>query len=424
MPYSHIFLALATNINYLIVKGGYIVIFFSSILEGVPLVGMLIPGHVIILSAGFVAKLGLLNIWFVIILSSLGAVIGDYLGFYFGRRYGMRFIDKLRPYFFIKDSHIEKAKSLLDKHTGKALIIGRFSPITRALMPFMVGCSQAPARRFWLFNIIGGVLWVTSSVLIGYIFGLGYHAIAGFVGRLVLIAIITSIVIIWGYRFVNERFHIFRRYELFVLSLNILSFFALLKTIEDTWAKESFMANFDVWVNTFMAENISPIIANIADIITNVGGTAVMIVLSIILGIVFLYKRRWRSGAIFILSICTTGFFVGLMKELFMRVRPENALHIIVNDPSFPSGHAAMAASFFVAFAYIMAPKIHSRIRRELFIALCVLLVVIIGLTRLILNVHWFSDVLAGWSLGVFVTTGTILLIRYLWVLIRGHQNS
>jgi membrane protein DedA with SNARE-associated domain len=69
-------------------------------------------------------------------------------------------------------------------------------------MPFMVGCSQAPAKRFWFFNIIGGILWVFSSVLIGYVFGLGYHAIAGFVGRLVLIAIVTSIIIIWGYRFV------------------------------------------------------------------------------------------------------------------------------------------------------------------------------------------------------------------------------
>jgi undecaprenyl-diphosphatase len=423
MPYSHIFLALATNLNYLIIKGGYIVIFLSSIFEGLPLIGMLVPGHVIILSAGFLSKIGLLNVWFVILLSSLGAIIGDYLGFYFGRKYGMSFIDKLRPYFFIKDSHISKTQALLNKHTGTALIVGRFSPITRALMPFMVGCSQAPAKRFWFFNIIGGILWVFSSVLIGYVFGLGYHAIAGFVGRLVLIAIVTSIIIIWGYRFVNERFHIFRRYELFVLTLNIISFFALLKTIEDTWAKQSYMANFDVWVNTFMAEKISPFIASIANIITNIGGTAVMIILALITGLIFLYKRRWRSAAIMIISIGTTGFFVGLMKELFLRVRPENALHVIVNDPSFPSGHAAMAAAFFVAFAYVMAPKIHSRIWRELFIAGSVLAVIIIGLTRLILNVHWFSDVLAGWSLGVFVTTGTILLIRYLWVLIKGHQN-
>jgi hypothetical protein len=109
------------------------------------------------------------------------------------------------------------------------------------------------------------------------------------------------------------------------------------------------MANFDVWVNTFMAENISPFIARVADIITNIGGTAVMIILALITGLIFLYKRRWRSAAIMIISIGTTGFFVGLMKELFLRVRPENALHVIVNDPSFPSGHAAMAAAFFVA---------------------------------------------------------------------------
>ena len=114
----------------------------------------------------------------------------------------------------------------------------------------------------------------------------------------------------------------------------------------------------------------------------------------------------------------TTAFALGILKEFFMRVRPDNALIIMVNDPSFPSGHAGMAAAFFVVLAYFLAPKIHSWVKRELMIIICVLIVFAIGLSRLILNVHWTSDVIAGWSLGVFMATGSILLVRYLGALV------
>ena len=95
-----------------------------------------------------------------------------------------------------------------------------------------------------------------------------------------------------------------------------------------------------------------------------------------------------------------------------MRARPEDALQVL-SDPSFPSGHATMAAAFFLVMLYMLVPKIHSWIKRELFIVLCVLSVIAIGLSRVVLSVHWSSDVIAGWSLGIFCTTASILLVRY-----------
>jgi undecaprenyl-diphosphatase len=77
-----------------------------------------------------------------------------------------------------------------------------------------------------------------------------------------------------------------------------------------------------------------------------------------------------------------------------------------------------MAAAFFIILAYLLAPKIHSWIKRELMIVICVLVVIAIGLSRIILNVHWFSDVIGGWSLGIFFATASILLVRYVGVLV------
>jgi undecaprenyl-diphosphatase len=356
----------------------------------------------------------------VLAITIVAALIGDFIGFMLGRKYGMSLITRLRPYFFIKDSHIEKAKQMLDTHTGKAMFFGRFSPVTRALMPFLVGTGEISVGKFWAYNILSGVSWVVSSVLLGYVFGAGYHVVARYFGRFAVIAILIAIVIAWGYRFVNSRFHIFARYELITLGLNVVALIALAKTIQDAWAVKSFMASFDVVVNVFMDKinHLYPVLVTLATWMTNVGGTAVTTCLGVLFGIVLLFRKQWRLAFIFLLSMMTTAFALGILKEFFMRVRPDNALIIMVNDPSFPSGHAGMAAAFFVVLAYFLAPKIHSWVKRELMIIICVLIVFAIGLSRLILNVHWTSDVIAGWSLGVFMATGSILLVRYLGALV------
>jgi undecaprenyl-diphosphatase len=82
-----------------------------------------------------------------------------------------------------------------------------------------------------------------------------------------------------------------------------------------------------------------------------------------------------------------------------------------------------MAAAFFVAFAYIFAPKIQSWVRRESLIAFCAMSIIAVGASRVIINVHWASDVIAGWALGVFLATGSILLIRYVGGLFIKKEN-
>jgi undecaprenyl-diphosphatase len=402
-----------------------------TILEGIPVLGIIIPGHVAILTAGFLARVGTLNLWWVIVISITGAILGDCMGFYIGRRYGITFIDRLRPFFFITDMHMGKARALLDKHTGKAMVIGRFTPATRSLMPFLVGTMHTPAKRFWFFNVIGAVCWAVSSVGIGYVFGAGYHLATGYLGKFIIIAIIATAVIIWGYRFVNEHFHAFKRYELFTVALNIFSLLAFAVVI-DRLTAQSFKLGLDVWVSDFMCNLVHPagacygfitpdsplstagfFIAGAGYWITTLGDTKVLTALALIIFAFLLFKKKWRSAAIIFFSIGLTGISLLFLKQLLNIARPELALQTIVNDPSFPSGHAGIAAAFFIIAAYLLAPRISSWVRRELMIVACVAVIILIGVSRLVLNVHWTSDVLAGWSLGAFMATSSILLVRY-----------
>ena len=449
MGYLRFFSSLTETLTAIALGGGYLSLFLITFLEGLPLIGILIPGHVAVVAAGFLISVGVFQVKWVVVITIVGAVAGDYVSFALGHRYGWPLIERLRGWFFIKNDHLEKAKQLLATHTGKALIIGRFNPVTRGIMPFLVGASRSPSSRFWLWNIVGAVAWVLSSLLLGYGLGFGYHLAAGEVGKLALAAVLLGLLIIWAYRFVNARFHIFRRYELFVLGLNFVALLVLARMIQDAFAAQSFMAGFDTWVNIFMmclsglapatlaATCFSfakvPSLVPVAAWVSALGGVVMASIVTIILGIILAARAKWRSSSILLLSMGSVVVAIGWLKDFFARARPDNLLlpahpawlswlfdqANLAADPSFPSGHAAMAAALSVVVAYLWSPKIRSWMARELFIVLCVLIPIVVGLSRVVLNVHWASDVIAGWSLGVFCATSAILLVRYIGALIE-----
>ncbi len=423
MMQGHLFSLFLGHVQDFISQGGYIVLFLSTVLEGIPLVGMVVPGHVTIMIGGFLAKLGSINLSWVIIISIIGALLGDYIGFSIGKRYGMNFIEKLRPYLFISNAQIDKARSLLSKHTGKSLIIGRFTPATRALMPFLVGTTSTPYSSFWIFNIIGGVLWVVSSIMIGYLFGSAYHIVAGYFGRFLIASIIAAIIFVWGYRFINERFHVFCRYELFTLIINILTLWIFSVTL-DRLFDNSFKLSFDVWVNLWMQKFVGAhaYLTYIAKILSDIGSGPIIIGVSIIIGLYFAYNRKWRSAIIPVLTLFLTSLSTSFLKNLFMSPRPDVAVNYILG-PGFPSGHSSFSAALFFVIIYLFAPKIKSMIKREVFIVLCIIAVIAVGISRLVLNVHWFTDVVGGWSLGLFIATGVVLFIRYISVLLLKKNN-
>ena len=422
MENIHLFPAIADYIRAVITSGGYAILFIMTFLEGLPLIGMAIPGHVAIILAGFLARIGTLSLFWVTILSLLGAILGDFLGFYLGRRFGLSLIDRLRPFFFIRNEHLEKAQELLARHTGKAMIIGRFNPVTRALMPFLVGTNQTHVGKFWFFNIIGGLSWVIISVGIGYVFGASYHVAVGFLGKFVVVALIVVILILWGYRFVNVRFHAFAKYEIFTLIINVVALLVLARTIQDAISPHSFLTNFDVWVNLFVAEHVTQPWISIAHWTSTICSSESLAVVGVILGGWLLVRKKWRRAALTVIGVGSTAVVLSILKDYFVRARPENAIEQILSY-SFPSGHAAMSAAFFVIIAYLCATTIRSLIKREIILVFCVIAIGIVGLARIALNVHWASDVIGGWALGIFMSTGSILFVRYAAALVKRRKS-
>jgi membrane protein DedA with SNARE-associated domain len=396
----------------LVANGGYGLLLAAVFFEALPLIGSLIPGHVILLSAGFFAKLGILDLASVLAISASAAILGDMVSFFLGKRWGNELLYKFGRRLYLKPEYIERTKSLIHQHTRKAIVFGKFSPITRPFMAFIIGSNHVHHKTFLLYNIIGGVLWTFASVIIGYLFGASYPFISQYIGQFIFTAIIVSILMIWGYRVVNRQFHVFKRYELFMLGLNLLSLWVLLKTIQDSLSRTSFLANFDIYVSVFMHEHVTPAIIKIAAFLGYWGDTEAFFALGLVIGFAFLLKNKWRRAGVLLLSVSSTAMAVQWAKAFFMRARPENAIEL-AQGASFPSGHASLSAAFFIACLYVFVPRINSWILRELFIVVCVVTIIVVGLSRVILNVHWASDVIAGWSLGIFLATASVLFIRY-----------
>ncbi|PIZ99065.1 MAG: hypothetical protein COX77_02620 [Candidatus Komeilibacteria bacterium CG_4_10_14_0_2_um_filter_37_10] len=391
---------------------GYLVILFAALLETAPLFGLLIPGQLIVILGGLLVKLKILEIGDVIFISAFGAIAGDYFGYLIGKKYGYAFITKFGKYFFLKEERFKKIQPLVNQNLGQALIIGRFNSLTRAFAPFVAGASKIPLIKFLIYNIVGGLSWSIVFVMIGYLFGASYEVLAPHLGRYIFLATLISAVLIYLYKYINRKKSIFYRYHLYALLTSIGSLYLFAKLIEDVIDQE-LVTHWDVWINQNVIHLWQPTLNKIMIFITNISSPTVMIILAAGLLLSLLYRKRIYYSLLLLFGMAGGLVLEILTKLIVQRARPINGL-LTISSYSFPSGHATMALLFFSLVIYIFHNDFNNKIIKNLFIGVNVLLILLIGFSRIYLNVHWLSDVLAGLALGLFWLTVLILIFRVL----------
>ncbi|MDQ6739377.1 MAG: DedA family protein [Actinomycetota bacterium] len=161
-------------------------------------VGFVLPGETAAVLGGVVASRGHVQLWLILVLVVLAAIIGDSVGYEVGRRLGprlleLRILNKRR-------ARLDDAQDFLRRRGGAAVFLGRFVAFFRAVMPALAGISQMPYPRFLAFNAAGGLVWGTGFVLLGFLAGNSYEAVAKTVGRdialvIALLAVATLIML-------------------------------------------------------------------------------------------------------------------------------------------------------------------------------------------------------------------------------------
>jgi len=152
------------------VAAGYAIVPAAMFLESAVLLGVFVPGDVILAVAGVYAARGEMAVPLVIVLGALGAIAGEITGYWIGRRYGRSLIDRL-PFAHRFGARLDRAGESLRRNAGKAIVVGRFATGVAGTVPFAAGVSQVPFRRFMLFTVPSIVVWATAVVLVGALIG-------------------------------------------------------------------------------------------------------------------------------------------------------------------------------------------------------------------------------------------------------------
>lgn len=177
--------SLLTTIGYL----GYFLIIFA---ESGLFIGFFLPGDSLVFTAGFLASQGILNIWMILFLGFLGAVLGDSFGYAFGKKVGPKIFTKEDSFFFHR-KHLESARLYYEKHGPKTIFLARFLPIVRTFAPILAGVGAMRYSTFIIYNFAGAFAWAVVLPLIGYFLGSAIPGIDRYLIPIVILIIIISL---------------------------------------------------------------------------------------------------------------------------------------------------------------------------------------------------------------------------------------
>jgi undecaprenyl-diphosphatase len=417
-------------------KWTYLLVGVLAFLETGAFVGLIAPGEFTILVGGVVAGQGRIDVMALIAIVWACAVAGDLTSYFLGRRLGRGFIERHGPRVKITEARLEQVERFFDRHGGKAILIGRFVGLVRAIAPFLAGSSRMPLRRFIPYDVVGAGLWGTTFVLLGYIFWHSFHQVATLakqgalaLGTLIALGFGIYAAVKWlrveGNRerlvawiesqpLLRPLLPVLRKVErplrfawhrltpgelglelttlLMVTGVGGFIFFGYwhIFTIRKLTVGDQRALR---WVDALHSGTLE----SVAKVLTTLGslpvtGTAVLATAALLVT-----RRKVAEALALVAGMGLTVLAVHLAKAAVNRPRPPDPL-VGAADASYPSGHAAYAIAY-VAIAVALSRIWPGRVGRVYVPLAAIALAIVIGLTRMYLRVHYFSDVIGGYAL-------------------------
>lgn len=439
-------------------KWTYLLVGGLAFLETGAFVGLVAPGETAIVVGGVVAGQGQIDIVTLIALVWFAAVAGDLTSFALGHFLGREFLVRHGRKVSITPERLETVEGFFEKHGGKAILLGRFVGLVRAIAPFLAGSSGMRLRRFLPYDIVGAGLWGTTFCLLGYAFWQSFGTVLEYAktGTLALgttIVIITVIVVTVRYLRQQENRTRIRAYvraqearpvigppvRLLIrrgerparfavdrvtpgnLGLELTTLLAVIAVGTFTVTAYAItlgsgaMPRGDLRAVQIVGDLRTGWFTDIAKVVTNLGLLSVTAVVVVAACIVLIVKRERLEA-----SVVAGGYALLLLAEQLVRAgvdraRPAGGL-VETTTASFPSAHTAHSVAW-VAIAVAIARVLPGWGARAALVAGSIGVVVLVALTRIGLGVHYLSDVLAGAGLGAscFAIAGVgALLIGHL----------
>jgi membrane-associated protein len=150
---------------------GYVGLFAIVFAESGLFFGFFLPGDSLLLTAGLLASRHQgLNIVVLVVILPIAAILGDNVGYWFGKKAGPALFRRENSLLF-RRKNLLAARAFYEKHGGKTIVLARFMPFIRTFAPIVAGAAEMSYNRFFLFNVLGGLLWAVGVTVIGYFLG-------------------------------------------------------------------------------------------------------------------------------------------------------------------------------------------------------------------------------------------------------------
>jgi len=391
--------------------------------ESLAVVGLVVPGAIIMFAAGALAAGGGLSLWHLCLWAAAGAIAGDGVSFWLGRRYGDRLaaVWPLRRY----PGALDRGIDFFRAHGGKSVLVGRFVGPVRPLIPAVAGMMHMPAARFFTINILSAFVWAPVYLLPGMVFAASLGVAAAVAGRLVTL-IVLALALGWGaYRVARRVLAALRRLGQELAGhgpLGLKAAGVLLHGAGVGWllGVAGVLALYAVRLllpGALAWEHVVLELAGahrtetgrlVAWVVTQCGSLTATVTCALAVAAALVLGGARRSARALVAAVALAIAATYLSKWLYGAARPVfAATHGF--GYAFPSGHTAAAAVIAFAMAALVGARGTGGRLVAFSVAAC--FTALVALSRVYLGVHWPVDVLAGAALGV-TAVGLLALWR------------
>ncbi len=181
------------DVEGLISSGGPLLVCIIIFVETGLFVGFFLPGDSLLVTAGVFAAAGKISLPWLLVPGVICAIAGDQVGYWIGRGAGAS-LYKRKESFFFRRSHLQRAHDFYEKYGGKTVILARFVPIIRTFCPPVAGAAGMPYSQYVMYDVCGGILWIGSMILGGYLLGRSIPNIGQRIHYVIGVVIVVSLI--------------------------------------------------------------------------------------------------------------------------------------------------------------------------------------------------------------------------------------
>ena len=389
-----------------------VMIGFIAFLESLVVVGLVLPGVVMLFTAASLAGGGTLDVWAMLFAGFVGAVLGDGVSFIAGQVFHRR-IKGWWP-FTRHPQWLAAGERFFDRHGGVSIALGRFIGPIRPVIPVVAGMMGMPARYFYLVNILSALVWAPVYLLPGYFVGASLHWQKHMAVELLVLVVVSgflAVCLAYGCQWAVMRACSFKRLlnQAMAVCFGLLVMFAVS-------ALSPLGGELNQNIHHWMQALRTPLIDRFFYGFTVFGDVLIMSVM-VMMGAFWLWRdsrsvleKRYHSVVLFLVVAGALKLAINLLKLGFSIDRPDIATEVSF---AFPSGHTAYTLFMGLWLGWYFCRNLPSRYKPWPW-SLGIMMGLLMGLSRLYIGEHWLADVLGGAALGaLFFVSWLMLLERF-----------